>query len=65
MQAVSELVETGELSAADAAELHEEINDCKKGGKKVQSALIIRKVNTHKCGICRQAGHNRRTCPKK
>lgn len=60
---VCELVETGEISASDASDLKDTINDAKKMGKKIESSLIRRKV--HKCGICRKQGHNRRTCPQK
>ena len=39
-----------------------EVADAQKRGEKINSDRIIRRVR--KCGICRQAGHNRRTCPQ-
>jgi hypothetical protein len=55
--------ETGELSEHDAAELADEVHDMKKKGQKINAEMITRKVR--RCSICRQPGHNRRTCPQK
>lgn len=55
------LLETGEIDYADAQEIIDEAENAKRNGRKVQGALIGRKVR--RCGICRQPGHNRRTCP--
>jgi hypothetical protein len=57
------LVETQELTVSDAAELKETVESMKKNGQEIKAELIAKKVR--RCGICRQPGHNRRTCPQK
>ena len=46
-----------------AAEAEKMVEAASRSGTTVNSSMIIGKVR--RCGICKAAGHNRRTCPSK
>ncbi|KAG2497408.1 hypothetical protein HYH03_004563 [Edaphochlamys debaryana] len=62
IELIDELVSTGELAPSDAFELKDAVESMREQGKQIEAELITKKVR--KCGICRQPGHDRRTCPQ-
>lgn len=63
VEIVQEGIEAGDIAEAAGEQLIEELHESRrKGNTKVSSDRVHRVI---RCSICRQQGHNRRTCPRK
>ncbi len=60
---LQELVNAGDLTEDQAEQLTGNVQALQDRGEKISSDMITSKVR--RCGICRQPGHNRRTCPRR
>ena len=64
MQIVQDGIQAGEIAEAAGEHLLEQLSSEKRRGATKVSADRVHSV-IRRCGICRQAGHNRRTCPSR
>lgn len=55
----------GQLDYQQAAEFTQTLADVVDSGRELVEAGKRLRVKRQACGICRQVGHNRRTCPSR
>jgi hypothetical protein len=64
MQIIHEGIEAGDIAEATGEQLLDQLENDKRRGVRTVSSDRVHAV-VRRCGICRQPGHNRRTCSRR
>ncbi|GLC35617.1 hypothetical protein PLESTM_000343600 [Pleodorina starrii] len=63
LELINALQSSGELTGSDALDLARAAKTLHDRRQEIRSGIILARIRL--CGLCRQMGHNRATCPRR
>ncbi|GLC73595.1 hypothetical protein PLESTF_001395100 [Pleodorina starrii] len=63
LELINALQSSGELTGSDALDLARAAKTLHDRRQEIRSGIILARIR--RCGLCRQMGHNRATCPRR